>query len=116
MKVTFVESASRAQPTVYLACGVGCLVPNTDWQRVSGSCNLLKEILSLGYSGVESVVKVEFMLVSITNDAAGKATFYHDEIVLRQYRHRRAEWLEASNFRIKEFRTTPVNLNIEVVL
>ena len=43
----------------------------------------------------------------------GSATFYHDEIIVRPYRHRRSEWLAAANARIKEFRTTPVNINIE---
>lgn len=59
------------EKTAYISCGVGCLVPNTNWQKFSGSCNMHSEIVALGFAGVESVTKIEFMIVSITDGVLG---------------------------------------------
>ena len=72
-----------SEKTAYIACGVGCLVPNTDWQRFSGSCNLLTEIQKLGFNGVTSVTKIEFMLITIDDAANGKNKIIFFEIPYR---------------------------------
>ena len=74
IKVIFIESGSGIEATAHISCGTGCLVPNTDWQRISGSCNLLDEIIELGYQGVESVVKADYMLFSITTESLNQVT------------------------------------------
>ena len=113
IKVTYNVNATHQNLKAYIACGIGCMVPNTDWQEFSGTCYLEEEILSYGHSAIAEVTMVEFMLISTTDEADGVATLYHDSIKIRPYEHRRYEWIYAANKRIEEYRTTPVSFHIQ---
>ena len=111
-KVQFIDSVTNNVETAWVGCGNSCLVSDTEWQELSGSCHLEDVILSKGFGGVVSFTKVEYYLYSQTwENGAWAAVIDYDNIRIQPFVHRRNEWKKAANLRIAEYRTTPVQFD-----